>query len=121
MKVPSATAISVVIPAIRNEFFIAVARSGFANGCPGVEREALPGEVEAALGVVEREHHDHEEDEEVEQRQRAPDPERPRARLVDAAGPRGFSSPAMTSATLGGLDRHQIAASVRLRAPRTRA
>ena len=33
MKVPSAVAITVEISAIRNEFFIAVARSGFVNGC----------------------------------------------------------------------------------------
>jgi hypothetical protein len=32
MNVPSVVAISVEIPAIRSEFFIAVAMSGFANG-----------------------------------------------------------------------------------------
>ena len=78
MNVPSAVAITVEISAISSEFFSAIAevRDG-ERVRPVVEREALPGEVEAALVVVEREQDDDEDrDEQVEQRERRPEPER---------------------------------------------
>jgi hypothetical protein len=90
---------------------------------PVLEREALPGEVEAALVRVEREQDDDEHrDEQVQQGQARPDREQPAA---DAVGRRPAAAAARRLEIAlddgGDVDRHQIAASVRLRAPSTRA
>ena len=124
MNVPSAVAIAVEISAISTELVSAFARSGSANGCcPVAQGEALPGEVEAALVVVEREQDDDEDrDEQVQQREHRPDAERPVAQAVARTGRRAAGRRRSTGGGAGGFDDgHQIAASVRFCAPSRRA
>ena len=92
MNVPSATAMTVVTSAMISEFCSAVVRSVLANGCSQcLQREALPGEVEAPLVVVERvEDDDEDRDEEVQQRQARPDPQQP---VADAVVARASDAP----------------------------
>src|SRR3954463_13842816 len=91
---------------------------------PVVDREALPGEVEATLVRVEREQdHDEDRDEQVEQRERRPQPEQLVADRVPAARARKGATRARGERRCGGGrrlgDRAHTAASVRLRVPST--
>ena len=72
MNVPSTTAAAVASAPMSSEFVSASLQPlDLERVQPVVEREALPREVEAALGVVEREEdHDRDRDEQVDQRAR---------------------------------------------------